>query len=166
MHAAVLFEGFRGEVDAKILPSLSTLEGCLEVVNAAAQNFRFVPEASWLVMAPVDSPQEEFPCAAIQVMATETHGVVRIQNVAVLHEHRGRRVGRALVIRALRSCRQLGFRRVQLEVTATNRVAASLYRSLGFRIRRSYISSRADCSEPETNERSADRSLSGRTAIR
>jgi GNAT superfamily N-acetyltransferase len=143
-HAAVLFEGFRDEVDSRILPSLGTLTGCGEVVESTARDFRFVPEASWLVLAPTTSAGHESPCAAIQVLATETNGLARIQNVAVLPDYRGRRIGRALITRALRSCRQLGFQRIQLDVTATNRVAASLYRSMGFRLRRSYLCVRDD----------------------
>jgi GNAT superfamily N-acetyltransferase len=143
-HAAVLFEGFRDQVDSRILPSLATLAGCGEVVDSTARDFRFVPEASWLVLAPSTTSGLESPCGAIQVLATETSGLARIQNVAVLPDYRGRRIGRALITRALRSCRQLGFQRIQLDVTAANRVAATLYRSLGFRLRRSYLCVRDD----------------------
>lgn len=138
-HASVLYEGFRGELDARILPSLATLSGCGETVDSTVRDFRFVPEASWLVLAPVKAGRPESPCAAIQVVSVDSGRVARIQNVAVLREFRGRSIGRALIVRALRGCRQLGFGRIQLDVTATNRVATSLYRSLGFRLRRSFL---------------------------
>jgi ribosomal protein S18 acetylase RimI-like enzyme len=134
-HAAVLFEGFRGELDSMLLDSLRRLEDCDETVRITAFNHRFLPEATWLVTA---SGSRAVPCAALQTIGVGL-GVARIQNLAVLPEHRGLGIGRALILKALRQCRGLGIRQVQLDVTEVNQIAVRLYRSLGFRVRRSYF---------------------------
>src|SRR5438876_101155 len=59
-----------------------------------------------------------------------------VQNVGVAPEHRGRGLGRALVLKSLSGFRTAGVPRVYLEVTARNTAAVQLYRSLGFRLAR------------------------------
>jgi ribosomal protein S18 acetylase RimI-like enzyme len=60
--------------------------------------------------------------------------------VAVAAEHRGRGHGRALMREADRLCHEAGGRRLGLTVFAGNEPALSLYRSLGYRTRESYLS--------------------------
>jgi [ribosomal protein S18]-alanine N-acetyltransferase len=55
-----------------------------------------------------------------------------IMNVAVREEHRGRGLGKLLVERVLRECRERGAEYVSLEVRPSNTAAISLYRKLGF----------------------------------
>jgi len=132
-HAVLLYEGFRGEDDAALLHSLSTLEGCSNLIDRTVECEGFLPEAAWLVLSPgVSTPP--VPCAAIQVVRL-SQATVRIMNLAVLPEWRGRGIGRAILCRALRNCRSLGFQRAQLDVTASNTVALGLYASLGFKRR-------------------------------
>lgn len=132
-HAAVLYEGFRGELDSELLVSLSRLDSCGETVRMTSFDHRFLPEATWLV-----TTAESVPCGAIQTVGVG-RGVARVQNIAVIPEHRGLGIGRALILKALRQCRGLGIRRVQLDVTELNHPASRLYRSLGFSVRRSYF---------------------------
>ena len=55
--------------------------------------------------------------------------------LSVGQEHRGRRIGRALIERALMDARQWqGFCRIELECVAWNLAAIALYQSLGFEI--------------------------------
>ena len=54
----------------------------------------------------------------------------------VVPEHRGQGLGRALMLQSLHGFRKAGMQRVSLEVTADNRPAVALYRSLGFRLTR------------------------------
>jgi ribosomal protein S18 acetylase RimI-like enzyme len=50
--------------------------------------------------------------------------------------HRGRGVGKALLLQALHGFRRAGLGRAVLEVTAQNDAAVRLYRSIGFRCRK------------------------------
>jgi GNAT superfamily N-acetyltransferase len=52
-----------------------------------------------------------------------------IHNFAVYEEHRGKGIGRALFLRALRDCRERGIGRVSLNATVMGR---PLYESFGF----------------------------------
>ena len=58
---------------------------------------------------------------------------LHIQNVAVHPRHRRRGLARYLLLRAIEDCRFNGVVAVQLEVRASNVVAQSLYKTLGFR---------------------------------
>jgi ribosomal protein S18 acetylase RimI-like enzyme len=74
-------------------------------------------------------------CATIQGLA-QAGSLGAIQNVGVTPAHRGRGLGRALVLKALEGFRQAEMNRVYLEVTAQNSAAIELYLSVGFRITR------------------------------
>jgi ribosomal-protein-alanine N-acetyltransferase len=58
---------------------------------------------------------------------------IKINNVAVRHDARGRGIGRALLEHALRQARSEGCREASLEVRPSNLTARHLYRDLGFR---------------------------------
>jgi mycothiol synthase len=89
----------------------------------------FRPEATWLVANPDGS------CGTIQGI-TERNGMGAIQNLGVLPQHRGRGLGKALLMKALYGFRNAGLGRAFLEVTAQNDSAIRLYRQLGFRCRK------------------------------
>lgn len=59
-----------------------------------------------------------------------------VVSVAVLHEHRRKGVGKALVLRALNGMRGYGAKQCYLEVRVTNQEAISLYKKLGFEVAR------------------------------
>jgi len=70
-----------------------------------------------------------------------------ILNVAVKGDCRGKGVGRRLVERVLRDCRELGASLVSLEVRQSNSTAIALYRLLGFVVtgkRRNYYENGED----------------------
>jgi ribosomal protein S18 acetylase RimI-like enzyme len=136
-HAAVLYEGFRNSDDAGFLRALSTLEGCFDLITATTNHRHFVSQATWLGVA-LMANGEEVPVSTIQVLGGNGR-VARIQNIAVIPEFRGCGLGRATLVRSLRSCRSLGYDIVELEVTAENEPAVELYRSFGFTVRRSYL---------------------------
>jgi ribosomal protein S18 acetylase RimI-like enzyme len=52
--------------------------------------------------------------------------------MGLLPDYRGRGLGRQLVAQAVRTARQAGIERVELEVFASNERAIALYRALGF----------------------------------
>jgi len=66
----------------------------------------------------------------------ERSGLGAIQNLGITPPHRGRGLGRALLLQALHGFRRAGLGRAFLEVTAQNEGAIRLYRRLGFRCRK------------------------------
>lgn len=57
---------------------------------------------------------------------------IHITNIAILPEHRGRKLGDALLRKVMEIARAEGAKRMTLEVRVSNHVAISLYRKLGF----------------------------------
>lgn len=71
----------------------------------------------------------------------------QILNIAVSPNHRGRGIGRMLLMESFRLAREKGAEIMALEVRASNDAAISLYRQLGFRrvgIRARYYESNED----------------------
>jgi ribosomal protein S18 acetylase RimI-like enzyme len=52
--------------------------------------------------------------------------------MGVLPEYRGRGLGKQLAMQTIQAARQIGMERIELEVFASNALAISLYRALGF----------------------------------
>ncbi|MBP3040178.1 ribosomal protein S18-alanine N-acetyltransferase [Bacillaceae bacterium Marseille-Q3522] len=66
-----------------------------------------------------------------------------ITNVAILPEYRGKKFGRALMEKIMNVAREMGAKRMTLEVRVSNHIAQSLYRKFGFQngsIRKNYYS--------------------------
>jgi ribosomal protein S18 acetylase RimI-like enzyme len=124
-HAQTLCGCFQGGIDASVFPSLGNLDGCRGLIAEIAHRRAFIPEATWLAVGP------DGPCGTVQ--ALRERGVVgAIQNVGIVPGWRGRGVGRALLLQALRGMWLSGLGRAVLEVTANNDAAVRLYRRLGF----------------------------------
>jgi mycothiol synthase len=128
-HADAKFRSFCDEIDSVVFVSLSNLAGCLHLMREISRKPGFCPEATWLVGGP------EGHCGTVQGVR-ERNGLGAIQNLGVTPGHRGRGVGRALLLQALHGFRRAGLGRAFLEVTAQNEGAIRLYRSLGFRCRK------------------------------
>jgi ribosomal protein S18 acetylase RimI-like enzyme len=125
-HAEVKAACFQDETDSLIFPCLASLDGCRDLMRAIRERPGFCPHATWLVTA------DGIAVATIQGVI-DSNGIGGIQNVGVVSECRGRGLGRALVMQAFTGFIACGVRRAYLEVTASNRAAMRLYRSLGFR---------------------------------
>lgn len=136
-HAEVKFLSFRDEIDSLVFPSLAGTDGCQRLMRDISRQTTFVPRATWLITYHSDDPWD-YPedCATIQGLSREEDGLGAVQNVGVVPEHRGVGLGRALMLQSLHGFRRAGKKRVSLEVTADNRPAVALYRSLGFRLTR------------------------------
>jgi hypothetical protein len=133
-HALAKFESFRSELDTEVFPTLGDPVSCRNLMSEIVQRATFVPEATWLIACRLaDGVYED--CGTIQGLIQAGHWGA-IQNVGVAIEHRGKGLGRALVLKSLFGFRQSGVTRVYLEVTARNAVAVSLYRAVGFRLAR------------------------------
>ena len=127
-HAEIKFQCFRDELDAWVFPSLGNRLGCGELMRNIAARAAFVPEATWLLAGPLGA------CGTVQGLRDKSFGAV--QNLGVAPEHRGRGLGKLLLLKALHGFRRAGLRRAYLEVTARNEAAVALYRNLGFRATR------------------------------
>lgn len=124
-HADAKFQSFRDEFDSCIFPSLASPDGCLSLMRGIAAKATFIPEATWLIA------HVRGVVGTIQGLRDREFGA--IQNVGVVPIHRGRNLGRILLLKALHGFRRAGLRRANLEVTAKNHPAMGLYRRLGFR---------------------------------
>jgi len=137
-HAEVKALCFQEETDAIIFRSLSTLEGCRDLMSAIRDRPGFCPQATWLVVAAEMEEAASRTGLAGNCVAT-VQGVIdddrcgAIQNVGVIPEYRGLGLGIALVRKAVAGFAVCGAKRAYLEVTASNRPAMRIYRTLGFR---------------------------------
>ncbi|MCH7988997.1 MAG: GNAT family N-acetyltransferase, partial [Planctomycetes bacterium] len=112
-----------------------------------AMHESFLPEATWMIghrpeadHRLIDDDFRDIDCATIQgIAASKTTG--SIQNVGVLADHRGLGLGRSLVLKSLHGFRSRSLKRVFLEVTAENRTAVDLYKSIGFSVVRTMYKS-------------------------
>ena len=133
-HARAKFESFRSEIDTQVFPLLGDLPSCRSLMSEIVQRATFIPEATWLVTCRLGEDVYE-DCGTIQGL-TQSGRWGAVQNVGVSPEHRGRGLGRALILKSLAGFKAAGVTRVYLEVTARNAVAVQLYRSVGFRLAR------------------------------
>lgn len=132
-HAYTKWKCFREELDSQVFPCLGELPGCRRLMSEIARQRTFLPEVTWLI---VYHPEPAWPpedCGTIQGVRRNRR-LGAIQNVGITPSHRALGLGRALVLRSLHGFREAGVRRVYLEVTAENKAAVGLYRSIGFRI--------------------------------
>jgi GNAT superfamily N-acetyltransferase len=124
-HAEVKWRSFRGELDTRVFPNLSCREGCLQLMKVIREMPGFLPEATWLISA-IDGC-----CGTVQGIRDDS-GLGMIQNLGVVPEHRGRKLGKSLLLKALQGFRQAGLKRAFLEVSARNTRAVRLYHQTGF----------------------------------
>ena len=134
-HAHVKWRSFRNDLDGRVFPCLSQLEGCRKLISEIARQPKFSPNATWMICFQPELSWPADDCATIQGIA-RAGGIGSIQNVGVVPEHRGFGLGRAIVLKTLEAFWQDGLSHASLEVTAINRAAVNLYRSLGFRVTR------------------------------
>ena len=126
LHAEIKYRCFQSELDAELFPCLGDRYGCLRLMREIRLKHGFLPDATWLITCGHDV------CGTVQGIV-EPHQVGAIQNLGVLPEHRGRQLGRALLLKALAGFRAHGAMKARLEVTADNSDAVNLYRNVGFR---------------------------------
>jgi GNAT superfamily N-acetyltransferase len=139
-HADVKYTCFQSEQDSEVFPCLGTMAGCHRLMHDIAMHESFLPEATWMIGYRPEAGNRFFDddfrgidCATIQGIAT-SKTIGSIQNVGVLADHRGLGLGRSLVLKSLHGFRSRSLKRVFLEVTAENRPAVELYKSIGFSV--------------------------------
>ncbi len=134
-HAQVKWRSFRNDLDGRVFECLTNIDGCRRLITEIGKQAKFCPMATWMVSFQPELSWPADDCGTIQGIA-RPGGIGSIQNIGVVPEHRGMGIGRAILLKSLEGFWQSGCNTATLEVTALNRVAVSLYRSLGFRITR------------------------------
>jgi GNAT superfamily N-acetyltransferase len=138
-HAMTKFESFQYEIDSRVFPCLGDLDGCRALMGEISRQRGFLPGATWLIThrtEPEDHVwRQPVDCGTIQGLAPSIN-LGAVQNVGIVPEHRGLGLGKALVLKSLHGFRRAGMQRVYLEVTADNTPAVELYRTIGFRLKR------------------------------
>ena len=129
VHADVLNQCFRQEIDASVFPSFADRAGCACLMVEMTDKAGFHPGATWLLIGP------DGYVGTVQGLR-ERRGLGAIQNLGIVPAARGRGLGTALLLQALAGFRRSGLQRGILEVTARNDAAVRLYRRLGFRCRK------------------------------
>jgi ribosomal protein S18 acetylase RimI-like enzyme len=129
LHAEVKFRSFVEEIDSTVFPSLATRQGCSRLMKEIRHKAGFCAEATWLIAT------REETCGTVQGVR-EQSGFGAIQNLGITRQHRGKGLGKALLLQALHGFRCAGVQKVHLEVTSQNGLAIQLYRNLGFRCRK------------------------------
>lgn len=134
LHARVKHRSFHNEVDANVFPCFGSLASCRKLMKDISLRDGFLPEATWLILAPeADLSLEQRACGTIQGIGTE-FGLGSIQNLGVVLQHRGLGLGRALLGKALQGFVDAGMNEAMLEVTCDNFGAVRLYERLGWRV--------------------------------
>jgi ribosomal protein S18 acetylase RimI-like enzyme len=134
VHAEVKSLCFQQDLDSIVFPNLGHLAGCRELMTIIRNRIGFCPAATWLV---VRSEGTEYDpaggCVGTVQGVLDGSGRGAIQNLGVMPEYRGRGIGRALLLKALVGFASVGATRAMLEVTARNEAAVRMYRTVGFR---------------------------------
>ncbi|MGI5831278.1 MAG: GNAT family N-acetyltransferase [Thermoguttaceae bacterium] len=153
-HGVVNYLAFRDSLDADVFPTFRSESACIALMRSIAAHSGFIPQATWLIACRCDGctlpmlvdgqneyrlrsrkPETEMLeyVATIQGIRT-AQNVAGIQNVAVCPEFRGRGLGRALLMKALKGAHDAGIRRATLEATSGNAPALHLYETIGFHL--------------------------------
>jgi GNAT superfamily N-acetyltransferase len=128
--AEAKYQSFHGEIDANVFPCLGEIDGCRRLMREIVRKSGFLPETTWLLSYGRDPKRPEY-CGTVQGIR-DASGLGAIQNLGIAPEHRNGGLGTILLFYALQGFRQVGIRRVYLEVTAHNDGALRLYRRIGF----------------------------------
>ncbi len=129
-HAEVKYASFRSEIDSNVFPCLGDQLGCHRLMHEIRQKPGFLTAATWLLAQERPGGGVEY-CGTIQGIRDHM-GVGAVQNLGIAPEHRGKGLGRALMLQCLSGFQKAGLQRAFLEVTAQNLGAIQLYLSIGF----------------------------------
>ncbi|MEM9413670.1 MAG: N-acetyltransferase [Planctomycetota bacterium] len=134
-HAEAKYLSFCNEMDSHVFPCLGNSGGCLKLMNEISCRKGFAPKATWLVVTEQNfenyRPREN--CGTVQGIV-EKEDVGSIQNLGIVPAHRGKGLGKQILIRSLIGFRSMGLETVTLEVTSKNESALRLYEGIGFSI--------------------------------
>jgi ribosomal protein S18 acetylase RimI-like enzyme len=148
-HADVKYHCFCDELDGVVFPNLSNRLGCMKLMREIRNRPGFRPESTWLLT------HDQVHVGTVQGISDRAGGG-SIQNLGIIPTYRGRGLGLALLLQALRGFQRTGLQRATLEVTAQNEIAIRMYRHIGFRFRKTIykiveppVYALEPCPEPE-----------------
>jgi ribosomal protein S18 acetylase RimI-like enzyme len=127
----VVYEAYRGSVDARTNVQYRTREGCADLLDALTDSpwcGRFEP-----ALARVAVDRATGRCCGVAVASAISERAAHFGQISVLPAYQNEGVGRAMIRGALASAASAGYPRATLAVTSENAAAAGLYRDLGFR---------------------------------
>ncbi len=129
--AEVIYQSYRGSVDARINAQYRTREGCADLLDA-------LTDSPWCghfdaSMARAAVGHETGRMCGVAVASAISERVAHFAQISVLPAFQNVGLGRAMISSAMEAAQRLGFTRATLAVTRENRGAARLYESLGFR---------------------------------
>jgi ribosomal protein S18 acetylase RimI-like enzyme len=126
--AEVMWQANHGLPDALIYPALQTVEGCRDLVAKIATGRwgRFLAGASPVAL------DADGIVVGLLLAGRIARGTGYVLEVAVLPEHQGAGLGKALVALCLARCQATGLSKASLAVSRHNAPAMGLYHKLGF----------------------------------
>lgn len=126
----VIYQSYRGGIDAKANSGYRTREGCADLMDALVGSAWCGMFDEELTQVAVD--RDSGRLCGVAVASTISDSTGHLGQISVLPLYQGEGVGRALVTRALLVGRQMGLAALTLAVTDENASAVHLYRSCGF----------------------------------
>jgi ribosomal protein S18 acetylase RimI-like enzyme len=126
----VVYQAYRGTVDARMNVQYRTREGCADLLDALTDSMwcgRFDPS-----LARVAIDRASGRCCGVVVASVISDRAAHLGQVSVLPDFQNEGVGRAMIAEVLEAAAAAGFPRATLAVTRANHAAMRLYRALGF----------------------------------
>jgi ribosomal protein S18 acetylase RimI-like enzyme len=131
--AEVVYQAYRGTVDASINTQYRSREGCADLLDALTDSLwcgRFRPD-----IARVAVDRETGKTVGVAVVSAISERAAHFGQISVAPGRQNEGIGRAMLTSALAAAEAAGFASATLAVTRENHAASRLYRSVGFRPR-------------------------------
>ena len=128
---SVIYESYRGGVDAVANSGYRTREGCADLLDALANSVwcgEFDPELTRVAL-----DRETDRLCGVAIASTISTLTGHLGQISVLPECQSAGIGRALVQNAIHKAHDLGLEALTLAVTSANASAVHLYESCGFK---------------------------------
>jgi ribosomal protein S18 acetylase RimI-like enzyme len=128
--AQVITASYAGHIDSQINDQYRSAAGSMRFLNNVVRFpgcGQFDPHASLTL---VDKAADQ--TAGLLLCSLVRGDVGHVTQICVLPQHRSRRLGEALIVRAAQSLQQRGASELSLTVTEANTRAVELYKRLGF----------------------------------
>jgi len=132
--AAVITAAYRGHVDSEINDQYRNLSGALRFLNNIVRFpgcGQFDPESSFVALN-----KSARNVIGVILCSRVRHDVGHVTQVCLLPEHRGQRIGEALLAQTAAALQKRSFTSLTLTVTQANQRAVDLYKKIGFDTKR------------------------------
>lgn len=126
----VIYQAYRGTVDARMNCQYRTREGCADLLDALTDSAWCGTFDRGISSVAVDRKSNRI--CGVAVSSRISIAAAHLGQVSVLPIYQGEGIGRAMIERSLAHARESGCRLATLAVTAANEHAAGLYASMGF----------------------------------